>query len=270
MTLDHDAVVDLLGAYALDAVDGDEAEAVEAHLGACEQCTAELADFREAAGLIANSGGDAPEHLWHSISAEIGSGGQTRLPRTEEPPPIAQVLGTTASRTSGSVPAPRRWNSKPWMVVGIAAGLLVIAALGVQVARLGNRVGQLQTPTAEQSISQAATSALGDPQAQHVELTAAHPLSSAASVAEIAVLPSGSAFLVNRSLPALDAAETYQLWGQVGGRLISLGVLGNAPHDVAFHVDSGTVIALYAVTAERAGGVVRTTHAPVAVSSMAA
>jgi anti-sigma factor RsiW len=269
MTLDHDAVVDLLGAYALDAVDGDEAEAVEAHLGQCERCTAELADFREAAGLIANSGGDAPEHLWHSISAEIGSSGEPGLPRDEEPPPIAQVFGRTGSRTSGSVPARRKWNSKPWMVVGIAAGLLVIAALGVQVARLGNRVGQTQTPTAEQSISRAATSALGDPQAEHVELTAAHPRS-AASVAEIAVLPSGAAFLVNRSLPALETTETYQLWGQVGGRLISLGVLGNAPHDVAFHVDSGAVIATYAVTAERAGGVVRTTHAPIAVSSMAA
>jgi anti-sigma factor RsiW len=268
MTLDHDAVVELLGAYALDAVDGDEAEAVAAHLEDCERCTAELADFREAAGLIANSGGDAPEHLWQSIAAEIGA------PEGEKPAPITQILEATGSRGSVAVPAParRKWNSRPWMVVAVAAGVLVIAALGVQVARLGNRVNQMQTPTATQSISQAATSALGDPGAQHVELTAArssvHSVA-AASVAEIAVLPSGSAFLVNRSLPDLVANQTYQLWGQVGHRLISLGVLGNAPHTVAFHVDPGAAIAFYAVTAERAGGVIQSTHAPVAVSSMA-
>lgn len=268
MTLDHEAVVDLLGAYALDAVEGDEADAVEAHLEGCERCTAELADFREAAGLIANSGGDAPEHLWRSIAAEIGTPPRGAGVLGEEPPSITRVLGAARSTNAGSDPAPSRpkWSSKPWAVVAVAAGLLVIVALGVQVARLGNRVNQLQTATAAQSISQAATSALGDPRAEHVELTAAHP--PASSVAEIVVLPSGSAFLVNHSLPDLDADQTYQLWGKVGDQLVSLGVLGSAPHDVAFHVDHGAVITTYAVTAERAGGVVRPTHTPVAVSSM--
>jgi hypothetical protein len=151
------------------------------------------------------------------------------------------------------------------MAVAVAAGLIVIAALGVQVARLDHRVGQLQTATAEPSISAAATSALVDTRAQHIELTAAHR--SSPSLAEIAVLPSGSAFLVNRSLPDLGANRTYQLWGQVGHRVISLGVLGNAPRDIAFHVDPGVVIGWYAVTAEHAGGVVRTTHSPVAAGA---
>ena len=40
--LSHDAVVELLGAYALDAVDPTEAAAVEAHLGTCPGCRDEI------------------------------------------------------------------------------------------------------------------------------------------------------------------------------------------------------------------------------------
>jgi len=47
--LSHVEVVDLLGAYALDALEGDEREAVERHVAQCASCTAEIADHREVA-----------------------------------------------------------------------------------------------------------------------------------------------------------------------------------------------------------------------------
>jgi anti-sigma-K factor RskA len=81
------------------------------------------------------------------------------------------------------------------------------------------------------------------------------------------VLPSGSAYLVNNHLTPLPADQTYQLWGVVGGRAVSLGPLGNQPTTVPFTIDTSATVTAYAVTAERAGGVVVTTHAPVARSS---
>ena len=52
----HEEVAGLLGAYALDALDSDEAALVEAHLRDCPRCSAELARHHEVAGLLANSG----------------------------------------------------------------------------------------------------------------------------------------------------------------------------------------------------------------------
>ena len=44
---------DLTAAYALDALDADDREAYETHLGQCEQCRAELATLGEAATSLA-------------------------------------------------------------------------------------------------------------------------------------------------------------------------------------------------------------------------
>lgn len=43
---DHAAVSELLGVYALNAVDAREASAVERHLPTCTTCEAELAAYR--------------------------------------------------------------------------------------------------------------------------------------------------------------------------------------------------------------------------------
>jgi hypothetical protein len=260
--LDHDAVVELLGAYALDAVERDEAEAVEAHLEHCAQCSAELAGYREVAGLVANSGGDAPEHLWRSIVAQID------VPEHEEPPPVAHLLARRSAAARAPRTATRRWTVRPWVSGVAAAAILIVAVLGVQVGRLSHRVNELQATSAQGALEQAATNALADSQARHIVLDTAN--STGPPVAEIAVLPSGSAFLVNRGLPQLTTAQTYQLWAQIGDQLVSLGLLGNAPHDVAFHVDPSVAVTSFAVTAEHAGGVVRTAHVPVAASPTSA
>lgn len=258
--LDHDATVELLGAYALDAVDPDEATAVADHVQNCDSCAGELAAFREVTGLIANSGGDAPSHLWSSIAEQI-----------ERPAPAFE--GRLGGQMAGS---PRRvatrprswWRARPLVTVAVAAGIVLVAVLGVEVGRLDNRVNQLQSEGAQQGLTRAADHALADPTAQHVVLTA--DTGSTAAVARIAILPSGAGFLVNRALAPLAADRTYQLWGQVGGALISLGVLGAHPRALAFHVDRDVAISTFAVTVEQAGGVTRTTHAPVAVSQIPA
>ncbi|MGH9066934.1 MAG: zf-HC2 domain-containing protein, partial [Acidimicrobiales bacterium] len=74
--LGHAEIESLLGAYALDAVDGSEAEAVELHLQICPRCRAEVAEHRETAALLGHTGAVAPAGLWDRIAGEL-----------EEPPP---------------------------------------------------------------------------------------------------------------------------------------------------------------------------------------
>ena len=83
----------------------------------------------------------------------------------------------------------------------------------------------------------------------------------------LVILPDGSAFMLNTGLPRLAADRTYQLWGVVHGQTVSLGLLGSQPRDVAFSVNPSAPVRTFAVTDEVAGGVVRSTHSPVAVST---
>ena len=50
----HDEVSELLGAFALDAVDGEEYEQIEAHLSECPRCRAEVDAHREVAAALGN------------------------------------------------------------------------------------------------------------------------------------------------------------------------------------------------------------------------
>jgi anti-sigma factor RsiW len=273
--LSHDEIVALLGAYALDAVDADEAAAIAAHLEECPRCAAEVAEHREVAGLIANAGVDAPPELWEQISARVGAAGARASGRVVLPPgapssPSRRSLATGAAprRTPAGDRARRAW----WGVVGgaAAAAVAVIAVLGVQVSHLDGRVGQLTAAGERSGMAQAVQAALLDPSARTVTLTSA-----SASDAQVAgtralvlvILPNGSAYAVNTGLRALAADRTYQLWGSEGGRLVSLGLLGADPGDVAVNVGAAGVRVTYAVTDEASGGAVQPTGMPVASSA---
>src|SRR5439155_13786710 len=69
--LTHPEVAELLGAYALDAVDGEERELVELHLLDCPRCRAEVAEHRAVASFLASAGGRAPEAVWERIAGSL-------------------------------------------------------------------------------------------------------------------------------------------------------------------------------------------------------
>ncbi len=271
----HEEVIELLGAFALDAVDPDEASAVSEHIASCPRCAAEVAEYHQVAGLLANSGGDAPTHVWGHIAAQIDE----RTPPVQGAKPTMTVVPGGSpeparspqieTRTLSHRSSPRPWTRVRVLTAAVAAAVaLVIGGLGVQVAHLDNRVGQLQAASQRQGLAQLAQAALDDPNAQHVTLTAAH--STGPGVAQIVILPSGEAYVINSALPRLSPNQTYQLWGRQGDELVSLGLLGNHPATAAFRVNPSAHVASFAVTAEHAGGVVSTTHVPVAVSGTVA
>jgi len=252
--VNHENVAELLGAYALDAVDADEAATIEAHLNECPRCVAELTQHREVAALLANAGSDASAELWDRIAARLAPPGN--------PPPAAVVLDAALAGALPRRVSERRRRAR-WSAVGAigAVAAAVIALLAVQVGRLDNR---LTTP------DQQAQAALRSPGADLVALKTIGPVtggSAPTTVADLVILPSGSAYVINHRLPDLGADRTYQLWGlERGGRTVSFGLLGNKPGAVAVTLADRSSIGAYAVTAEPAGGVVRPSHTPVAVS----
>ena len=56
----HEESIEFLATYALDAVEGEEREAVEEHLAECPRCRAELDAFREVTTALGEFGGAAP------------------------------------------------------------------------------------------------------------------------------------------------------------------------------------------------------------------
>lgn len=256
----HDDVAELLGAYALDAVDPDEAAAVARHLAECPRCAAEVDEHRAAAALLAHRGGDAPEGVWDAVAARIGA------EERPVPPPGPVLLPGPGSSRGAAVRRRRSWRVVAPAVAAAAAA--VIALLAVQVSRLDGRVAHLSALAAHQGIPALAEAALADPQAQRAALvlTGDHHR----TAADLVVLPDGSAFLVEGDLPPLPEGRTYQLWAVSNGKAVSLGLLGRDPSVVAFGLGAAAPVTTFAVTAEPAGGVVAPTSAPLAQGSLSA
>jgi anti-sigma factor RsiW len=241
----HDEASELLGAYALDAVDGEELQQLEAHVDTCPRCRAELDTLREVAGAIGQSGEPLPEGLWSSIVS--------RLPeRPAEPvsPPMPRLVAATAE-PSVSPATPRRRARVAVAIVAIAAAA-VVAALAVGLVRADNRANDLQAQSARQARASAVRAALATPGHQVVTLDS----SSGAALARFVIVPDGRGYLLSSHLPALADDRTYQLWGIFGSTPISLGLLGPSPRQATFTMASSSGASALSVTAEPAGGAV--------------
>ena len=116
----HDEIEELLGAYALDAVDPDERELVETHLATCPRCCAEVEDHVEVAALLGNSGGDAPDGVWERIASTL----------VEVPPPMRLELPTPDARIIPLAERRRQRGNRLVVAAMGAAAAMVIGALG--------------------------------------------------------------------------------------------------------------------------------------------
>jgi anti-sigma-K factor RskA len=323
--LTHRQIQDLLGAYALDAVDPDEGEVVELHLRECPRCRAEVEDHRETAAMLAHVGAPAPAGVWNKIAAQLeedapdydkGVGAsQARLarpgtapnasapPASAPPAPPASAPPASAPPASApqappapappaspppappapasqAPPAPRRRfavltgsgsgsgsgsnRGVPYRVASaaLAVAAVLVTVLGVQVARLDHRLDRMIATVSRNGINEAALAAMANPDARRVHLES----DDGARQADAVLLPDGQAYLVGRSLPALSADQTYQLWAVVGDRKISVGVLGPSPAVAAFRYNADP--SLLAITAERAGGVIASDKVPVVAGAV--
>jgi len=241
--MSHDEASDLLGAYALDAVDGDEFDELEEHLESCPRCRAELDSLRDVAAAMGNSVEPLPEGLWSQIALRLPDRQEDEQP----PPPMPRLAheGGSPFRAPAAGPTRRRR-----VLVGTIGAIAVAAAsvavvLGIGLVRADNRVSNLQ------ATSPAVTAALHTPGHHIVELDST---TSKTERAQMVVLPSGQGYLVSSTLPSLDKGRTYQLWAMEGDQPISLGLLGGSPSQAAFTMAGSTRPSHLSITAEPAGG----------------
>lgn len=243
--MNHDEVRELLGAYALDAVDPDEQQAIEHHLDSCDDCRLEVGRHFETAGLLAAEPAQPPEAVWEGIKSAVADG--------ERSAPVPLV--------------PRAERRPPWMARGAAALAAAAAVAFALVAfdavseqnRLEDRVDELATSLERSGIDEAARTALLDPSANQIALRSPDE----EQIVQLVYLPSGVGYLVEHNLQPLDPDRTYQLWALSGEAAVSAGVLGSEPGISAFTA-TGPVDG-FAVTAEPAGGVAQPSNDPLAL-----
>jgi anti-sigma factor RsiW len=261
-SMSHEEMSELLGAFALDALDRSEASAVAAHLVECPRCRDEVAYLQQAASMLATPGGEAPTGIWKSIAAGIErpAGEGIERPtggRMDSPSARATVLARSArSRRSRHSP---RLRAGAVLAAAVAAGF---AVLGADVARLDHRLNRVAAASAAETISAAARTALLDPTARTVVLRST--AAGAPPEAAVVTVASGTAYLFNSRLPSLPPTETYQLWAMIDGQVISVGFLGAHPATVAFTLGSSGSTDAFAVTVEPVGGSTAPTRPPVA------
>lgn len=236
---------ELLGAYALDAVEGDEREQIERYLERDRSARTLVAQYREVTALLAQPSSEAPVDLWQRI--------EDALDERELRRPDSTVVSLEDRRSR----ARRRFAA----ALAAAAAALVIGVLGVKVVQQDDRIDDLAGRVGEGGILAAARNAVSDPRAERVALAS----DNGDLEARIIYLPNGEGFVVDDNLDELDAGRTYQLWALVGDprspEAISAGVLGRDPGVTAFKV-GGPVVG-FAITDEPAPGVASPDDPPV-------
>jgi len=292
----HDEIRELLGVYALDAVDPETAAMIEHHLEGCVRCAIEVAQHHEVAGLLANSGGPSPAGLWDGIASQLDGSTPPSWERLSsrletEAGPLTEAAaaregmedrsGSVTGADGGVVPGSvgtggasvtrigstrnrGRWSTRAVGIVAAAAAVVAIV-LGVQVDHLHHQVNASAV-----TLSGAERSALAQPTTRRIELTSERSGAQRPVRVTVVLTQSGSGFVEARGLAALPKSKTYQLWGVVGHQTISLGLLGSDPSVVSFSVAGSVPVRAFAITAEHAGGVIQSSNQPVVAGEVSA
>ncbi|MEJ7583981.1 MAG: anti-sigma factor [Acidimicrobiales bacterium] len=236
----HDEIRELLGVFALDAVEGEELDAVAVHLRYCPQCRAEVAEFREVAAMIGHGGAAAPEGVWDRIVEALELAPPRMRIEVDESGSGSVVPFAPRAPASSARSVPTRI-----FVATVAAAAVIVAVMGLVVVEVADQRPEGSKP----DIQEVADAALVAPGVRKTQLRS----SDRTLAAEAAVAPDGQGYLLAGAMPRLPEDRTYQLWGTVGAETISLGTFAGGVGVVPFRVDPS--VDRLAVTRERAGGV---------------
>lgn len=257
----HDEAIELLAPLALDAVDDETRDGVEAHVCECEPCRRELDGFRETAAALGNSVEPLPEGLWSSIATHLS---ERSHPVIAAMPSLERLAGAEVGATVERVSSPSAHPRRRAMSVLMTLAAVVIALMGLDLAHANTEVSQLRgaLSTAREG---AIVSALATPGHQLVDLQ-----SGSVSVAQFVLAPNGNGYMIRSSMPVLRAGKTYQLWAIDNGTPVSIGLLGRTPGIVTFTISGTTGVTALAVTVEPSSGSQRPSSLPIAFGTVKA
>ncbi len=247
MSFSDEELDELLGAFALDAVDEHERAAVERYLERSPSAREEVRNHYEVAMALATTPGQAPMALWDRIEANM-------QPNHSQTVADGSIVGSGAEngKENGIKKGAKvyvfpgvRWIAPAAAAVLIASfatisirqhrtitGLRSDVAIAQESAR-SNQVRAekverlLTTATAKERIIQQLLATSGTTVA-HLDTPSGVP------VVEVILAPDGQGYLVSKALPTLASGRTYQLWGVADDVVLSLGVFGSAPKTLEF------------------------------------
>jgi anti-sigma-K factor RskA len=234
----------LSGAYAVDALTGDELAEFEKHLQRCTSCTEEVRGLQEtAARLGMTTAIEPPSWMRQQVLAAAG--------RTRQLPPSAgRLLDRGTSRRAARL---RRSLPRSVAAVAMAAAIVVLAVLQV------NTRDQLEQT---QQGNRAVAAALAAPGA-HIETSST---TLGGSVTAVISPRDREAVITTANMPTPTDARVYQLWVISASGARSAGLLpasnsgGVTSPVLASDVRSGDRLG---ITVEPAGGTSQPTTTPI-------
>jgi anti-sigma-K factor RskA len=244
MTARHDDPGDareLLGAYALDALEAEERAQVDELLLADPSARAELHELEQGAAWLGHASLRPPARAWDAIAAEV-------------------ERDLAADRATDVVPhrSPRRPTSRArrWLV---AAAIAVVVAVGAAGA-----VTAIDRDSGPASVESRYAAARRDPAARAVTLRT----DEGAPVARAVVLPDRTAFMDGRELSPAAGDRDFQLWAITPDGPVSAAVMHDPGGVHRFRIAPGATG--LAVTNEPRGGSREPTTIPIFTGDLAA
>jgi anti-sigma factor RsiW len=209
---------DLTAAYALDALDFDEARRYEDHLATCEICREQLAQLGGAAGALA-----------FAVESPV--------------PPEAlrlRILEAARAERPNVVPLRNRWTGATAAIAAVAA--VAAIGFGIWAASLSNSLDQ------ERSARQKVERLLADPTASRVRV-------SGTTTGTLFVERNDKATLVISRLAPAPSGKTYEAWVIQNDKPVRAGTFAGGGTTAVVQLErpvpSGSIVA---VTLEREPG----------------
>jgi anti-sigma-K factor RskA len=213
--MEHQAYEELVTLQALDALDASDQRELDKHLDTCSACRTELAELRDAAGLLAHASTPAEPsaQLRARILDEVRK--EARLPA----PAAASTVVPFRTR-----PAPSVWPNLLRLAAGIVFGAMLIGLFVLwqrdvrsrqEIARLSKQFNQQKEELARDREALArqreAIALMNSPGMKKMELAGTQTAQNARATF-VFDQKSGRAMLMTNGLPVAPAGMAYEVW----------------------------------------------------------
>ena len=233
--MEHAEYQELLALEAVDALDGRDAQIMRAHLEACAECRAELAEMRDAAALLAHAAPPvAPsDDVRRRIMREVKNAPRSNPTPTSNVVPLSQGLSSAW---------PNVWRlAAVFAFVALLLGLVVLwrrdAASRREIAELARQLNRQQRDLQAERDNVArqteALALLNSPDGKKIAL-AGTPTAQTARATFVYDEKSRQGVLLIEGLPATPADKAYEVWfipkggSPIPGRTFTVNANGRA------------------------------------------
>ncbi len=265
----HEEYQEMLAAQALNALDGEDARTLKAHLLDCADCRSQLGEWEDTAVCLsfAAQPSEPSPQLRERIMEAVRADSIAARVRTVS-------AGATTARGSNVIALPQRriWSAaQTWgaiavglVFVALSAALFVLwkqnAAAREELARLTDQVREAQQQIARQ---QEAIEIVASPGARMSKLAGTKMMPGAHAM--LAYDKNGRAILMAKGLPPAPKGKAYQLWFIAGGKpmpgkVFTTDVSGAGTLNDQIPVEALNA-AVFAITMEPESGVPKPTGA---------